>query len=182
MPDDAAALVARLVALPAALVDATPRAVRASGDVLEAQVRSNVSRVTGGDMRLSRIRSGRGAAIRVDLNVVGAGSRASARVTPLGPIMLVEEDTRAHRSPFRYGTGRRYAMAGELMANGMRSRRRRREAAGFLFIPGVGFRAAARHPGTRGRHPVREAFQESGEDAGRAGALVFQRTVRQVLS
>jgi hypothetical protein len=182
MPDDAAALAAKLAALPAALVEATPRAVRAGGAVLETRVRANVAGATGGDMRLSRVRSGRGARISVDTAVVGAGSRAQARVTPTGPIMLVEEDTNPHRQPFQYGTGRRYAMAGELMANGMRARRGRAGRRGFLFIPGVGFRAHARHPGTRGKHPVRDAFVQSGNDAGRAGVLVFQQAVRQVLT
>lgn len=187
MPDDAAAVAARLAALPAALVHATPQAVRAGGVVLEQRVRANVASTTGGDSRLSRVRSGRGASIRVDLTVTGAGGNASARVIPSGPIMLVEEDTNPHRSPFQYlgtsGTsGRRYATAGQLMADGVtRARRRRAERQGFLFIPGVGFRAAAKHPGTKGRHPVRDAFTQSGEDAGRAGMEVFTRAVRDAL-
>lgn len=181
MPNGAEQLAARLAELPAALVHATPQAVRVSGGVLEAQVRSNVAAATGGDSRLSRVRSGRGARIDVDTDVVGAGSRAQARVTPTGPIMLVEEDTARHREPFSYGTGRRYAMRGELTANGMRARRGRAGRRGFLWIPGIGFRGSADHPGTRGKHPVRNAFRESGQDAGRAGALVFQRAVRDVM-
>jgi hypothetical protein len=193
MPDDAAALAAKLAALPAALVEATPRAVRAGAEVLEDAVRVNVAQATGGDMRLSRVRSGRGARIDVDTDVVGAGSRAQARVTPTGPIMLVEEDTDPHRQPFVYsgttgeGGRRRYAMRGELLSDrgnlaGLRATRGRRERRGFLFIPGVGFRARARHPGTEGKHPVRDAFAQSGDDAGRAGALVFQHAVRKVLT
>ncbi len=182
MPNDAQQLATLLAALPAVLVQTTPRAVRASGDVLEGRVRMNVARTTGGDMRLSRVRSGRGASIGVDLELRGAGSRTTAHVIPTGPVMLVEEDTARHRSPFSYGTGRRYAMAGELMANGMVSRRRRAGRRGFLFIPGVGFRARANHPGTRGRHPVRDAFRESGDDAGRAGTVVFARAVQQHLT
>jgi hypothetical protein len=164
--DHAAAFAARIAALPAVLVEATPRAVRASGDVLATRVRSNIAQATGGDSRLSRVRSGRGAAIAVDVDVVGAGSRASARVTPTGPIMLVEEDTSPHRSPFTYRG------AGYSMANRRRAGRR-----GFLFIPGIGFRAAARHPGTKGKHPTREAFTQAGDDAGRAGSLEFTRAV-----
>jgi hypothetical protein len=180
MAEDAAALVVRLVALPTALVEATPRAVRAGGDVLADRVRSNVASATGGDSRLSRVRSGRGAAIGTDLDVEGAGSRARATVTPTGPIMLVEEDTSPHRQPFAYSG--RYAMAGERTADGYRARRGRAGRRGFLFIPGIGFRARASHPGTRGKHPVRNAFTESGDDAGKAGALIFQRAVRDAMS
>lgn len=185
-------LAAKLAELPAALVHAAPQAVRASGDVLEAQVRTNVATATGGDSRLSRIRSGRGAPITVDTAIVGAGATASVRITPTGPIMLVEEDTSPHRQPFVYagasgeGGRRRYAMAGEQLSDrgnfrGQTATRRRAGRRGFLWIPGVGYRHTAKHPGTKGKHPVRNAFREAGDDAGRAGALVFQRTVQQVL-
>jgi hypothetical protein len=192
VPNGAEQLAARLAELPAALVEATPRAVRAGGDVLETQVRTNVVSATGGDSRLSRVRSGKGGRIDVDVDVVGAGSRASARITPTGPIMLVEEDTAKHRQPFVYagvtgeGGRRRYATGGEQLSDrgnfaGLRATRGRAGRRGFLFIPGVGFRSRAQHPGTRGKHPVRDAFTQSGDDAGRAGALVFQQTVRKVM-
>ena len=175
-------LATRLATLPAALVEATPRAVLAGGNVLAQRVTANVARATGGDMRLSRVRSGKGAAIRVETDTDGAGSRTRATVTPTGPIMLVEEDTSPHRSPFSYGGGRRYAMAGEQLAGGGTARRRRAGRAGFLFIPGIGFRASARHPGTTGKHPVRNAFTEAGDDAGRVGVLEFQRAVQRHLT
>lgn len=160
---------ARAATLPAALVEATPRAVRAGGAVFETAMRANIDAATGGDSRLSRVRSGRGASIRVDLDVRGAGSRTEAVVTPRGPIMLVERDTRAHREPFQYlnartGGRRSYSMA----------RRRTAQRAGFLWIPGVGFRSRARHPGTRGKHPVERAFTSRSDEAARAGLLVFR--------
>jgi hypothetical protein len=46
----------------------------------------------------------------------------------------------------------------------------------------VGFRGSANHPGTRGKHPTRNAFTESGDDAGRAGVLEFQRAVQRHLT
>lgn len=166
----------RAAGLPAALVEATPRAVVAGSRALDMAVRTNLSVATGGDMRLSRVRSGRGARIDTVVRQVGTGSRTQGRVVPSGPIMLVEDDTRAHRSPFSYlgvrsGGTRSYSMA----------RRRKATRSGYLFIPGVGFRSAARHPGTKGKHPVRNAFRSSADDAGRAGMLEFQTAVRKHL-
>ena len=179
---------ARAATLPAALVEATPRAVIAGGRVLDAQVRANVAQATGGDMVLSRVRSGKGARVDTTVRLVGSGSRAQARVVPTGPIMLVERDTKRHQQPFRYAgtTGsagrRRYATAGEQLAGGGTARRRRAVRARAMNIPGVGWRMAVKHPGTAGKAPVHRAFRAAGDEAGRAGVLVFQRAVRDHLS
>lgn len=168
---------ARAATLPAALVRATPRAVVASARVLDQQVTQNLRAATGGDLRLSRVRSGKGAQINTRVRTVGTGSRTRAEVLPTGPIMLVEEDTKPHQLRFqnlyaRSGGARSYSMA----------RRRIASRRGFLFIPGVGFRTTAKHPGTRGKRPVRRAFQQSAGEAGRSGVLVFSDAVRQHLS
>ena len=168
---------ARAATLPAALVEATPRAVRAGADVLEAQARANVARATGGDMRLSRVRSGKGATIALRVRMVGSGSRTRAEVVPTGPIMMVEQGTRRHASPrqslsARTGGKRSYSMA----------RRRSASRRGFLYMPGIGFRANANHPGTKGKQPVHKAFQASADVAGRAGSMVFQRAIREHLA
>lgn len=172
---------ARAATLPAALVQATPRAVRAGGQVLEAASRANLLAASGGDMRLSRVRSGKGANLTLDLKVAGAGRSARALVTPGGPVMLVERPTRRHRQPFGYGTGRRYAMAGQTMANGLTARRRKAYRQGFIFIPGVGSFARTEHPGTRGKFPVRNAFRDHHDAAGRSAALVFSTATRNHL-
>lgn len=178
---------ARAATLPAALVEATPRAVRAGAEVLEDAVRANVSTASGGDMRLSRVRSGKGAAIALKIRTVGSGSRTRAEVVPTGPIMLIERDTKRHRQPFGYsgttgaGGRRRYATRGEVMASGEIASRKRARRARAMNIPGVGWRMSTKHPGTKGKQPVHRAFQAAGDDAGRAGVLVFQRTVREHL-
>jgi hypothetical protein len=166
----------RAATLPAALVDATPRAVLAGSRVLDAAVRANVAQATGGDMRLSRVRSGKGARVDTVVRLVGSGSRAQARVVPVGPIMLVEKDTRRHLQPFRYvaertGGKRSYSMA----------RRRKASRSPIMNIPGVGWRRRVDHPGTKGKEPVHRAFRQSGDDAGRAGVIVFQRAAREHL-
>ncbi len=168
---------ARAATLPAALVDATPRAVRAGAQVLEAQARANVARATGGDLRLSRVRSGKGATIALRVRTVGSGSRTRAEVIPTGPIMLVERDTKAHMQPRqnlaqRTGGARSYSMA----------RRRSATRARAMNIPGIGWRIRAKHPGTKGKRPVQRAFQQSGDDAGRAGVLVFRTAIQRHLA
>jgi hypothetical protein len=168
---------ARAATLPAALVEATPQAVRGSAEVLEAQTRANVARATGGDMKLSRVRSGKGATIALRVRMAGSGSRARAEVVPTGPIMLIERDTKRHQMrrqtlAQRTGGARSYSMA----------RRRTASRRGFLYLPGIGFRANANHPGTKGKEPVRRAFRQSGDEAGRAGLVVFQKAIRQHLS
>lgn len=179
---------ARAATLPAALANATPRAVVASARVLDRRVESFVRTATGGDMKLSRVRSGKGARITTTVRTRGSGSRTQAVVVPAGPIMLVEENTRRHRQPFAYagvtGTAgkRRYATAGQQLADGSGvATRRRAVRARAMNIPGVGWRTHVDHPGTKGKQPVRRAFRAAGHDAGQAGVLVFQQAVRQHL-
>jgi hypothetical protein len=187
MTTTVAAWAQRAATLPAALVEATPRAVKASGALLEDAARVKLLSATGGDMRLSRVRSGKGATVKLELKVLGSGSGARAVVNPTGPVMLLEDRTKPHRSPFRYsgttgaGGRRRYATAGEQLASGGTARRKRSRGRGVLYIPGVGFRQFADHPGTRGKRPVRNAFHEHADEAGRAGLLVFTTATRNHL-
>lgn len=176
MAEDVAAWATRAATLPAVLVHTTPPAVEASGEVLTDAARAGLTRVSGGDLVLSRVRSGKGAAVDVAVNVRGAGSAATATVNRVGPVSLVEDDTAAHQEPFRYlaertGGARSYSM----------KRRRKAKRRGFLWIPGVGFRMRAKHPGTTGQHPIREALQSHGDEAGRAGLDVFATAVQRHL-
>lgn len=173
---------ARAATLPGALVHATPGAVSAGADVLEAASRANLLAASGGDMRLSRVRSGKGGALKVSVRMVGAGSNARAEVVPTGPVMLLEADIPRHREPFSYGTGRRYAMAGQTLAGGGTARRRKARRAGFVYVPGLGTFARVTHPGTRGKRPVGRAFDSHHDAAGRAGLDVFSRAIRDHLS
>ncbi len=82
----------------------------------------------GGDLRLSRVRSGKGAAIGVRYDIRGTGRNVSAEVKATGPVPLLANPIPAHRIPKASG--------------------RRRKV---LAIPGIGVRASANHPGTRGK-------------------------------
>lgn len=174
---------ARMATLPAALVAATPRAVRAGGRLLEAQAEANLRTASGGDLWLSRVRSGKGARVGVRLTVRGAGAKAAAVVLPSGPVSLIENDTAAHVQPFQYsGTGglggrRRYATQGERLAGGGTARRRRARGS-FVRVPGYGPRSHVQHPGTKGKRPVARAFTEAAGRAGTAGGAEFTAAIR----
>jgi hypothetical protein len=178
----------RAATLPAALVEATPRAVRAGAVPLERDARENLRRASGGDLRLSRVRSGKGARVDVKVTTQGSGSGTRALVLPVGPVSLVEGDTRRHREPFTYsgvtgaGGRRRYATAGQRTASGGVARRRRARGGRLLAIPGIGVRTHVTHPGTSGKHPVAAAMRTAGGEAGRTGAAVFLRAIAEHLT
>lgn len=169
----------RVATLPAALVEATPAAVRTAAETLEGPARANLLTTSGGDGRLSRVRSGKGARVDVSVKVEGAGSSARGLVVPVGPVQLLEKDTRRHREPFEYGTGRRYAMAGQTLAGGGTARRKRAGRTGVVVVPGYGPRRGVNHPGTRGKHPIGKAFTAAGPRAGLDGVAVFAKTARR---
>jgi len=79
-------------------------------------------------LRLTGV-SKRGAKIGVRYDQ-GHGS-STALVQATGPVQLIESPTRPHRIPKERQRGRRR----------------------IVVIPGVGPRASAQHPGTRGQHP-----------------------------
>jgi hypothetical protein len=167
----------RAATLPAVLVEATPRAVLAGAEPLEQQARTNLRTATGGDLRLSRVRSGKGARVDVKVTTQGSGSGTRALVLPVGPVSLVEGNTRSHREPFQYlaqrtGGARSYSM----------KRRRRAVRTGIISIPGVGIRTRVHHPGTVGKQPVGRAMDTAGRTAGRAGAAVFARVIADHLT
>lgn len=99
--------------------DTETAAALAAKKVQESEMKSDA----GGDLRLSRVRSGKGAKIgaRYDRRPDGMHVRAS------GPVPLVANDIREHPIP--------------------KARRNRRA----LSIPGIGVRASVNHPGTRGK-------------------------------
>ena len=177
MPDTVEGWAARAATLPAALVHATPDAVKAGAHVLEAASSAKLLAASGGDMRLSRVRSGRGAALKVSVRVVGAGARAQAQVVPTGPVMLLEADTPRHVQPFRYvsqrtGGAKSYSMA----------RRRKATRRGLIYIPGLGTFQSVKHPGTKGKRPIGRAWDESKEAAGAAGVGIFSDAIRRHLT
>ena len=79
----------------------------------------------------------RGAKLGASFDVRG-GANPTGYVRATGPWQLIENDTKARRIP---------------KISGKRARKRN-----VLKIPGVGFRASANHPGTKGKRPWAKAM------------------------
>jgi hypothetical protein len=114
------------------------------------------------------------AAPRGRLNVGKAGKKIgvrytvgtdSARVFMFGPAQLIEWDTKAHRIP-RATKGRGKKQTANRKA---------------IYIPGVGFRQWANHPGTKGKHPWRKGLVAAEPRVGRASADYYFGTVKKAL-
>jgi hypothetical protein len=100
---------------------------QAAQEAKDAQL-DTLRRDAGGDLRLSGV-GRRGAAIGARYDLRGQGRTTTAEVKATGPVPLLANPTKPHRIPRQGG------------------RRRRR----VIAIPGVGVRAWANHPGTRGK-------------------------------
>jgi hypothetical protein len=113
------------------------------------------------------------AAPKARLNVGKKGARIgvrydlypkSAKVYAFGPFHLIESDTAAHRIP-RGTVGR-----------GGRKRANRKP----IYIPGVGVRAWAMHPGTRGKHPWARGVAIGVPKVENAAGDVWRQTISAV--
>lgn len=109
--------------------------------------------------RLNVGKKGAKVGVRFDLP---APHKAVVRMT--GPAHLLESDTQAHRIP-RGTIGRG---------------RRQRANTKKIFIPGVGVRAYANHPGTRGKHPWAKGIRLSLPKVDQVGGKVVHQTVAKV--
>lgn len=93
-----------------------------------------------------------GAKIGVSFSVTGR----TALVKATGPFPLIESDTKAHRIP---------------REQGKRGRKR------YAVIPGVGVRAFADHPGTKGKHPWRKGVIAAQPAAERANGVALTQAM-----
>src|SRR5687768_13793178 len=94
----------------------------------------------------------RGAKIGVSFTVTGH----TAIVKATGPFPLIESDTKAHRIP---------------RERGKRGRKR------YAVIPGVGVRAFANHPGTKGKHPWRKGVIAAQPAAEKANQIALSQSL-----
>lgn len=113
------------------LPQASRAGVVASAVHVKRSVQAFVGPATGGDFRLSGV-GRRGAKVNVRFDNPVGKLEPAVLVRMVGPAHLIENPTKPHRIP-----------------NPRRRRGRRR----VVSIPGVGVRAYANHPGTRGRKP-----------------------------
>lgn len=119
------------------LEDVPKRGVSASALHIKRQVMQRLG--SSGAPVLLRGVGKKGVKVGVRYDVKTFTANTTALITATGPFQLVERDTKAHAMP--------------------RQRKRGRKRA--LKIPGVGFRASARHPGTKGKHPFAKGVQDA---------------------
>lgn len=101
--------------------------------------------------------------VRFDLRL--AGSQPAAQVYATGPFQLIERDTKAHREPAQQATG-------------SRKRFRKRKV---LNIPGIGYRAHAQHPGTKGKHPFQKGVDVAAPLVPRTFQTELDRQLRKAI-
>lgn len=106
--------------------------------------------------RLNVGKRGQKVGVRYDLR-----SDTEAMVRMTGPAHLIERDTKAHRIP--------------------RERKTNRAKKRFVVIPGVGVRAYANHPGTKGKHPWERGVEAAKPLVRTAAAKVYFDTVRKAV-
>lgn len=102
----------------------------------------------------------KGAAVGVSSTM--AGNKALVKAT--GPLHLLERNTKAHR----IGRRTRSATTGRSLVD-----RSGQDIKSVLVIPGVGFRAWANHPGTKGKHPWEKGVEASRSTAAKANQVAL---------
>ena len=114
----------RVVKLARAVEGGSKDTLKAAALVAKDEQLKRMRADSGGDLRLSGV--GRNGA-KLNVNFKLAGDTATVRA--IGPLPLINNDTRAHSIRSRRAGGRR----------------------AVINIPGVGFRRSANHPGTSGK-------------------------------
>jgi hypothetical protein len=108
----------------------------------------------GGDLKLSRVRGGKGAAVGARYDLRGMGRESTAEVKATGPVPLIANPSKAHAIP-------------------KKGRRRK-----VLAIPGIGVRASVQHPGTKGK----DTWNRGREKAERKVKTVIGRNTDQAVA
>lgn len=144
---------AGLIKMARTIEAASVATVRESADVAAKIHDNRISRDSGGDGRLSGMNRAKGRAgntkVGVRVKADRSSTKPSAFIGATGPLQLINNDTAGHviRSAYTRGRGRKGfvgpTLPGQFATTGGGS--------GAINIPGVGFRAWARHPGTKGK-------------------------------
>jgi hypothetical protein len=106
--------------------------------------------------RLNVGKRGQKVGVRYDLR---SDTEAVVRMT--GPAHLIERNTKAHRIPRERKTGR--------------AKKR------YAVIPGVGVRAFANHPGTKGKHPWGRGVDAARGDVEKVAGRIYFGTLRKAV-
>jgi hypothetical protein len=136
MPAD---LTRRINKIEKAVQDSARDSIRRAAIAAKAAQLDQMRHDVGGDLILSRVRSGKGARIGARYTLTGTGTTTTATVKATGPVPLIANRIEPHRIP-----------------RAVARRRRKR-----LAIPGIGVRSAVNHPGTRGKDTWNKGRREA---------------------
>lgn len=135
--------------------------LRQSAMIMKLAVQSRL-KVAAPSGRLNVGKNGKKVGVRYDLVSDGAMVRMT------GPAHLLEWDTKAHRIPREH--------VGRSRKDGTRRRNSK-----VVNIPGVGPRAWANHPGTKGKHPWRDGVAVGIPLVEKVAGNVMSDTIRKAL-
>lgn len=165
----------QMLAMPAAIEDATREGVSDAALELTTVARKNIAAATGGDSRLSGVKSRSGLAAKVGARykLNDNPTNPSALISAEGPLQLVERDTKPHgeiagdvgrlRADSRGVVSRsrvaRHAAKQELYDALFGSEGAHPFAGTTPLATPYGPRYRVQHPGTRGKHPFARAVE-----------------------
>lgn len=145
----------------ATAMQAMPQTIlRQSAMTLKTSVQSRL-KVAMPSGRLNVGKNGQRVGVRYDLTPV-------TKVYMTGPAQLIERDTKPHRIPREH--------VGRARKDGSRRRNTK-----VVVIPGVGVRAWANHPGTKGKHPWRNGIAAGLPLVDKVAGKVMSDTLRKAL-
>lgn len=140
-----------------ASVETVTKSAAAAEDIQDKRIK----RDSGGDNRLSGVNAAKGrpgnVKVGVRVKVDKSKTKPSALIAATGPLQIINNDTSGHviRSAYTFGKSRK-GFVGPTLGGQFSARKKNfigpvasQKAA--INIPGVGFRASARHPGTKGK-------------------------------
>ena len=159
MPVSGPKIGAHLVKMAKVIEGASVETVTAAAAKAAKEQEARIRKDSGGDMALSGVGKGnnRGGNAKVGVRVKVNKSKTSpsALVAASGPLQIINNDTAGHVIRSTRARGRqRKGFIGPTIG-GQFSKNNGRfigpEKAAVLSIPGIGVRASARHPGTKGK-------------------------------
>jgi hypothetical protein len=123
-----------------AVEESTAKGMRVT--VTAAAMKAKVAISAGAPASLRGV--GKGAKLGVRYTLSGGEVSPSAKLKATGPWQLIEENTSPH-----------------IIRPKRRSKSKGRGAKGAIVIPGIGARAYAHHPGTKGKHPWAKGVEKA---------------------
>jgi hypothetical protein len=157
MPVSGPKIGAHLVKMAKVIEGASVETVTLAADRAAKLQEARIKRDSGGDSKLSGVGAAKGrpgnASVGVRVKVYKSKTRPSALIAATGPLQIINNDTAGHviRSTRVKGRQRKGFVGPTLPGQFSRKNQIGPSLRPVINIPGIGFRASARHPGTKGK-------------------------------